>query len=92
MWSSKTENCIVGVHTESADLLRMAAEESSTINMTTMQADQSTPDDETTDEINVQVSTEAFGMVKGTGKRAGLEVWRRRNRHYDGRAIPRIAS
>ena len=55
MWSRKTENCVLSVHTESAHLMRMAAEEPNTTNLTTVQADPSTPDDGTEDEINVQV-------------------------------------
>ena len=55
MWSRKTRDHILTVHTESGDLMRMAAEEPNTMNLATMKADRGTPDGETIDEINVQV-------------------------------------
>ena len=53
MWSRKTENYILNVHTESGDLMRVAAEEPNTINLTRMKADPSTPDGEMSDVFDI---------------------------------------
>ena len=83
MWSRKTENYILRLHTESGDLMRMVAEEPNSINLTIMKADPSTPYDETVDEINVQAYPALMAVTSNAGKGAGLEACRGLNRRHD---------
>ena len=85
IWSRKTENCILSVHTESVCLTRVAAEPDQLQNNEAP----SEHDRQRGDERNPRSGlrgvhgSHSEHIVSGTGEEAGFEAWRRLNRLYD---------